>query len=127
MKHSASTNTQQGILPPPQSNTSTRFKMLIRSAPAPTCPFLGLKNDPETLTNFASEDNFCHCNGHPRTMPLDHQQMFCLFGYTQCPIFLKRMAAEVRAREKAERKLSGLALKPSLGMVAVLTNLLGIK
>ncbi len=127
MKERVIQNGKIGITPPAQTDCIDRFKRLVHSEPALTCPFLGLKDDPETLTNYASEDNQCHCSGRPRPIPLDHQQMHCLFAYTGCSIFLKRMTADVRAREKAEMKHKPLASKPSLGMVGALTNLLGIK
>lgn len=127
MTNSAIPNSNFSIIPPASSNTTARFRMLINSEPTLTCPLLGLKNDPETLTNFASEDNFCHCKGHPRSVPLDHQQMYCLFGYTRCPIFLKRMTAEVKAHERAERGTNGLAPRSLTGMVGLLIHLLGIK
>ena len=119
---------QNGKLqPPPQANSIDRFKRLIHSEPALTCPFLGLKDDPETLTNFASEENHCHYKGRARKIELDHQQMYCLFNYTGCPVFLKRMAAEVQAREKDERKSNGSASHLSHQTLRTLTNMLGIK
>ncbi|GAB4581834.1 MAG: hypothetical protein Fur0022_45850 [Anaerolineales bacterium] len=127
MKTRVKPKKQLGVLTPPQADIPARFRALIHSEPALTCPFLGLKDDPATMTNFASEDNFCHCKGQPRAIQLDHQQMYCLFSYAQCPIFLKRISAEVQARDNAERKRRGQLLKPSLGVVTVLTNLLGIK
>jgi hypothetical protein len=127
MMERAVRNGKLGIHPPPQADSIDRFRRLINSEPALTCPFLGLRDDPETLTNYASEENQCHCKGRPRAIPLDHQQMYCLFEYTRCSTFLKRMTAEVQARERAERISKGQTLKPSLGVVGTLTNLLGIK
>ncbi len=120
-------NGKLGIQPPPQPDSIDRFKRLVNSEPALTCPFLGLKEDSETLTNYASEDNHCHCKGRARPIPLDHQQMHCLFEYTTCQVFLKRMAAEVRAREKVETQHQPVARRSPLGMMGALTNMLGIK
>ena len=110
----------------PRQDVVDRFKRLVRSEPAAVCPFLGLKDDPQTLTNYASEDNYCHCKNRPQQIPLDHQQMKCLFDYTCCPVFLKRMVAEVHAREKAEgHKRADSQL--STHVLRTFTNLLGIK
>lgn len=127
MKQSETKNGTLTTPPDVQQNTTTRFRRLIKSEPSLTCPFLGLKDDPETLTNYASEDNFCHCKSNPRAIPLDYQQMTCLFSYTRCPVFLRHMAAEVQARERMEGVQNGHAAQNALGMVSLLTNLLGIK
>lgn len=125
MKHQITQNGKLSIASPAQPAVMSRFQKLTKSEPVLTCPFLGLKEDPETLTNFASENNYCHCPKIPRLVPLDHQQMTCLFNHTRCPIFLKHMTTEVRKREKSE----GIRVPPkaTVGMVNVLTNLLGIK
>lgn len=127
MKQNETKNGKLDVPPSTPQNSIARFRKLVNSKPASTCPFLGLKEDPETLTNYASEDNFCHCKGHARAVPLDYQQMTCLFNYGGCPVFLNHMAAEVHAREKLEGRKNGHALKPAMGMVTILTNLLGIK
>ncbi len=125
MKHQVIKNGKLSLPLPVPPTAISRFQKLTKSEPVLTCPFLGLKDDPETLTNFASENNYCHCSKIPRAVPLDHQQMTCLFNHTRCPIFLKHMAAEVRTREKIEGTYR--VTKPTLGMVNILTNLLGIK
>ena len=110
-----------------QQDIADRFKRLVHSEPTLSCPFLGLKDDPQTMTNYASEDNFCHCKKRPQLIPLDHQQMTCLFDYTCCPIFLRRVVAEVNAREKAEGKRNGTGSRLSTQVLRTFTNLLGIK
>ena len=111
----------------PQQDVVDRFKRLVHSEPAAVCPFLGLKDDPQTLTNYASEDNYCHCKKRPQLIPLDHQQMKCLFDYTCCHVFLKRMVAEVQAREKAEGNHKGSNAQLPTHVLRTFTNLLGIK
>ena len=120
-------NGKSGIQPLPQIERIDRFKRLIQSEPALSCPFLGLKNDPETLTNYASEENHCHCKSRPRFVQLDHQQMYCLFEYAQCPIYLKHMAAEMQAAEIQARNHNGHASNQSLGVIGTITSMLGIK
>lgn len=127
MTNSVIPNSNFSVFPPVPSNTAARFRMLINSEPTITCPLLGLKDDPETLSNFASADNYCHCKGHPRSVPLDYQQMYCLLGYARCPGFLKRMATEVHAQEQTEKEKKGVTSRTSAGMVGLLINLLGIK
>lgn len=104
-----------------------RFKRLIQSQPLLTCPFLGLQNDSETLIGYASEDNCCHCNGHPQPVHLGHQQTYCLGDYARCNLYLKKMAAEVQEREKLEQKRNGQRSNAPLEAIHALTNLLGWK
>jgi hypothetical protein len=127
MKQHMNHNGKMGVLPPTESNPATRFRKLIQSEPVLTCPFIGLKHDAATLNNFASGDNFCHCKGRPASVPLDHQQMFCLFGYARCPSFLRQMVAEVQASEPVERSPNEHLPQLAVGMVGLLTALLGIK
>jgi LysM repeat protein len=52
------------------------------------CPFLGIKDDPNTLFDYPISSNFCHrCK--PIAIPaFDHQRNYCLtVAYKTCPIF----------------------------------------
>lgn len=54
------------------------------------CPFLGLRYDRETVTDFASAANHCHRSPHPRAVELDYQEQICLTrAYLTCPIYLQ--------------------------------------
>ena len=55
---------------------------------APTCPFLGLKEDRTTLIGFPSTGNFCfHCKT-PTVPQMDHQESYCLKAtHVDCVVF----------------------------------------
>ncbi len=51
------------------------------------CPYLGLSDDPDTSSAFASPNNFCHRALPPEPVSLVHQTSHCLGpGYTDCPM-----------------------------------------
>ncbi len=53
---------------------------------APSCPFLGLPDDPVTRFSFPSEAHRCRATDRPRPIELGHQATFCLGGtYPECP------------------------------------------
>ncbi len=60
----------------------------------PTCPFLGLPNDPQSVLSSASEDHCCYASGEPASVAIVDQDRFCLTAqHPQCPLFLR---AQVR-------------------------------
>ena len=51
----------------------------------PSCPLLGLPDDPVTRFSFPSEAHRCRATDRPRPIELDHQATFCLSGnYPEC-------------------------------------------
>ena len=53
-----------------------------------TCPYLGLRDDPDTQVAFPSEINFCQHVRRPAPVDLEYQRSFCLADtYAQCPVF----------------------------------------
>ncbi|NOY99954.1 MAG: hypothetical protein GXP40_12280 [Chloroflexi bacterium] len=65
-----------GITPPSPANPNKR------------CPYLGMRDDPETALGFPSNWNYCH-NAKPVAIPdLEHQRNACLTArHTACPVF----------------------------------------
>jgi len=58
---------------------------------APACPFLGLKDDPETKLEFPAGANFCHHAKPVGPVQLDYQRSVCLTdSHAQCPVYLRR-------------------------------------
>jgi len=56
-----------------------------RLAESPSCPLLGLPDDPVTRFSFPSEAHRCRATDRPRPIELDHQATFCLSGnYPEC-------------------------------------------
>lgn len=52
------------------------------------CPFLGLEEDPQTLSVFPSEHNFCYRTEKPTPIELAYQQEYCLIkNHLNCPVF----------------------------------------
>jgi hypothetical protein len=57
----------------------------------PSCPHLGLVNDPDTSLTYPAEWNFCHRASPPYPPNYDHQSFYCLASiYQQCPFFKKK-------------------------------------
>jgi hypothetical protein len=54
------------------------------------CPYLGLKDDPNTALGFPSEGNFCHHVSPSIPVRRDHQQNYCLStSYHACPVIVQ--------------------------------------
>lgn len=66
------------------------------------CPYLGLKDDQETVLGFASVGNYCHKAFPKSAINLNHQKSVCLTKeYMLCEVFLKKEAAKMPASLKA--------------------------
>ncbi len=62
------------------------------------CPYLGLKDDPNTALQFPSEGNFCHHAEPVAPVSRQHQQEFCLTeNYTLCPVYQMAQKAPLPA------------------------------
>lgn len=56
--------------------------------PQPICPYLGLKQDPNTVLEFPSERNYCHHARPVAPVNLRHQRLTCLTDrYVNCPVY----------------------------------------
>lgn len=54
-----------------------------------SCPFLGLRNDPDSFDAYASQDNLCFKKKPSFMVRMEHQQTYCLTEHFQiCPVFL---------------------------------------
>jgi hypothetical protein len=53
------------------------------------CPFLGLKEDPDSVLNFPSQGNCCHHANPITPVTTIHQSKFCLTSnYLRCPVYI---------------------------------------
>jgi hypothetical protein len=53
-----------------------------------SCPYLGLRGDPETQVSFPSQSNFCHHLKTSAPVSLEYQRAFCQSAHhTQCLVF----------------------------------------
>lgn len=56
---------------------------------APSCPYLGLLDEPEAHLNYASFENRCYATVARESIPLSEQSVFCLGGnYRSCPRYM---------------------------------------
>jgi len=101
------------------------------------CPSLGLDDDPSTCMTFATESHRCYRLTKSQTIPLDHQNLYCLNeNHIRCPIYLrgqrlfpsavKGQANQVsRSRPKNKRLSSSIAIKWVAGIVLLLALAFG--
>jgi hypothetical protein len=95
-----------------------------------TCPYLALKDDPETISSYPSSWNGCY-RVEPRSVPsLSHQHEFCLSKkYVECPLYTaqkkQRMPKEIQYKDQVASKnikkiinIAGLVLVILLLVVA---------
>ena len=102
----------------------------LRPFVTPTCPYIGLKNDPSVFFSYPSTGNQCyHCQ--PPAVPLQaHQEAYCLgASHADCPVYQqagkKPLPPEFRAGEsqrvqpfRINRKVARFVYwHPPLGMV----------
>lgn len=53
-----------------------------------SCPFIGLRNDPDSYVSFASMGNTCFRQNPPFLIQIEHQETCCLTNKFQgCPVF----------------------------------------
>src|SRR5207249_4381868 len=66
---------------------------------APTCPFLGLHDDPHSVQATSSEDNSCFASKQARRVNPSYQNLYCLTRtHVQCPLFQSANALVPSAR-----------------------------
>ena len=81
-----------------------------RLAESPSCPLLGLPDDPLSRFSYPSVAHRCRAEDRPRAIDLNHQGAFCLAAmYPECPRY--RAAAASRRPGAATAKASGVALE----------------
>jgi LysM repeat protein len=81
-----------------------------RLAESPSCPLLGLPDDPLSRFSYPSVAHRCRAEDRPRPIDLNHQGAFCLAAmYPECPRY--RAAAASRRPGAAIAKASGVALE----------------
>ncbi len=87
-----------------------------RPPESPTCPLLGLLDDPSSRFSFPTADHRCHASGRPRPIEAGHQGAFCLAAtYPQCPRFQR--AAASGAPGGAAPPTATVALEPVIAAV----------
>lgn len=75
------------------------------------CPFLGLDEDPQTLIGFSSDRNYCYRTEKPTSIPVLHQQKYCLTKtHPHCPVYQDlshlTLPIEIASRSQPVRKRS---------------------
>lgn len=89
------------------------------------CPHLGILEDAQTCTAYASEWNLCYCAKPVSAVSLEHQRKICLSPvYTRCPVFQRESAAPLPKQLRRERTVSGS--KKALLAVMILLLALGL-
>lgn len=84
-----------------------------------TCLYLGMLDDPSTITLFPSESNCCLRCKHPAAPNFSHQALFCLSDrYADCPLRQgnppNRLPIRIRWKKDASA-VRGLILKAAAG------------
>ena len=55
------------------------------------CPFVGLYDDPQSLTSYPSSINACHLFNPPKQIRQKHQKEYCLTAvYVDCKVYQSR-------------------------------------
>ena len=81
-----------------------------RLAESPTCPLLGLPDDPLSRFSYPSVAHRCRADDRPRLIDLGHQGAFCLSEtYPECPRY--RAAPAPGRPGAATAEASGVALE----------------
>lgn len=71
---------------------------LKRPVEGPTCPLLGLPDDPDTRFSFPSEAHRCRAKDRPQPIDLGHQVAYCLAdAYPTCPRYVAAASRPSRA------------------------------
>ena len=91
------------------------------------CPYLGIINDPQTITNYPSAANACH-RAKPTLVAMDHQSNYCLCdSHIECEGYVNGwkngFPAELRLKRSSSFKkyiLRGAAWAVGAGTVALL-------
>jgi len=89
-----------------------------------TCLYLGMVDDPSTITLFPSEENLCLRCKHPAAPNFSHQALFCLSDhYADCPLRQGNPPDRVPARirwKKDSSAVRGIILKAAAGVAVSL-------
>ena len=68
------------------------------------CPFLGLKDDPDTSLSFPSLWNYCHRSKPIAVVRPEHQRNYCLADeYGNCPVYIQDQEAPLPLEIRAYR------------------------
>jgi LysM domain len=74
-----------------------------RAAESPSCPLLGLPDDPSTRFSYPSVAHRCRATDRPRPIDLGHQAAFCLAAtYPDCPRYLAAAAPRRSGGDRAK-------------------------
>ncbi len=97
--------------PPKMSDAPAPQLNGLKSKNLDSCPFVGLKNDPETSFSYASKSNYCHKVQPPEPVSISYQGSACLTeAYKRCPIYSPDwdgpLPVEIRRKVSKERHLA---------------------
>jgi len=108
---------------------SNEESLFVTPNPDEFCPFLGTRDDPETLFQYASEWNHCHRPGTPNSIDLGHQARYCLTKqHVNCPVYKGAggpFPSEL-AGSAGEEKKSTFSIARMTGGVLILLSLAGL-
>ena len=98
------------VKPPKMNDTPAPQLDGLRSTNVHSCPFVGLKSDPETSFSYTSKSNYCHKVTPPEPLGISYQESICLKEEHQsCPIYLQDwdgpLPADIRRKVTKERHL----------------------
>jgi LysM repeat protein len=95
----------------------------------PSCPYLGIFDDPKTHFGFATSSNYCYHPDPAEPLELTHQEAYCLTqDYTNCPVYqstrkgrLPPNIRRVQDKDKLNLPLKNwLLLLVGLGIICVI-------
>jgi len=59
------------------------------------CPHVRMTFDAGTAFNFPSEHNYCRAQQQPKSILMEHQELYCLCEhFTECPAFRRKGMAQ---------------------------------
>ena len=89
------------------------------------CPFMGLEEEPGTWLSYTNSANFCHRQGNPRPIDLDHQRKFCLTqAYPTCKVYSKYLNAPLPDAAAIAAKAKRRPVRRLWAIVAIYTTVL---
>jgi len=87
------------------------------------CPFLGLRDDPDSLLEFPSAQNYCYRRQSGASVRFAYQNEFCLSEkHRECSVFLNQQSALLPKQIRAVRSYRDGAFRKTL--IATLSALL---
>ena len=76
------------------------------------CPFVGLEEDPQSLTSYPSPRNYCHKPKQPKQIKLEYQQQYCLsIAHQRCLVF--KRGEKLHTQHEAKKPTEQSALGPA--------------